>query len=379
MSRAVARRAGETVKILDRPLPFSIYPVARTTRRFGLHSRIFASSPWAVMNQVVENSLTGDPQDQARAFLSQAQNFYEIAQASHLSPTKPLLFYYSFLNVAKALALVKGVETGYEKAVHGLSERTPAGQKEFLDSEVIVQWRQNNPSPRIYNDFKRALGGRIHQNGRKYLLKNVMAQLLPGHRVWCKATGQRERFIEIHNIEFRYDPHKKRTWLEINLFLDDLTRFGITRKALLSESGLSDSFREVVSNESVDGRKIIKLEQSSTLSYRDRHTDKIPELVKVLKPFLWAAALSAPPYRKNYLYLCPSAEKEDMLPQLASIYVAFFYLGSVTRYRPHKFASILNGSHGSHLQEVILNIPQQFLYLTASEFLGREVAKAPLV
>lgn len=379
MTRPVTRRDGQTVKVLGRPLPFSIYPVARTNRRFGLHSRIFASSPWAVMTQVVENSLSCDPHDQARAFLSQAQNFYEIARDSHLSPTKPLLFYYSFLNLAKALSLVKGVESGYEKAVHGLSENTPAGGREFFDSQVKVQWRQSNPSPRIYNDLKRSLGGRIHANGRSYELKSILAQLLPGHRVWCKATGQGERFIELQRIEFRFNSQRKRVWLELGIFLDDLTRFGITRNRLLNESGLASSFREVVSDEYIGDRKVLKFEQKNAISYSDRHTDKIPELVKVLKPYLWASALATPPYRKNYLYLCPPAEQQDMLPQLASVYVAFFYLGSVTRYRPHKFESILQGTHGSHLQELILNLPQQFLYLMASEFLGREVAKAPLV
>jgi hypothetical protein len=68
-----------------------------------------------------------------------------------------------------------------------------------------------------------------------------------------------------------------------------------------------------------------------------------------------------------------------MLPQILSIYVTFFYLGSVTRYRPNFFEKILGTKHGSHIQEVILNLPQQFLYLLASEFAGREVAHAPLV
>ena len=331
------------------------------------------------MTQVVENSLTGDQHDQARAFLLQAQNFYEIAQSAHLSPTKPLLFYYAFLNLAKALALVKGLATAYERAVHGLSERTPAGGNEFLDSQVTVQWRQNNPSPRLYNDLKRALGGRADRNGRTLALHNIMAQLLPGHRVWCKSTGKKERFIELQRIEFRHDEGSKRIWLEFSVFLDDLTRFGITRNRLLNESGLADAFREAISDEVVGDRKILKFEQKATVAYRDRHTDKIPELVKVLKPYLWASALATPPYRKQYLYLCPPAEKPDMLPQLMSVYAAFFYLGSVTRYRPHKFESILYGPHGSHIQEVISNLPQQFLYLIASEFLGREVAKAPLV
>jgi len=62
-----------------------------------------------------------------------------------------------------------------------------------------------------------------------------------------------------------------------------------------------------------------------------------------------------------------------------SIYLVFYYLGSVTRYRPNLFQKIMESKHGSHLEEVILNLPQQFLYLVASEFAGREVVRAPLV
>ena len=66
-----------------------------------------------------------------------------------------------------------------------------------------------------------------------------MPQLLPGHRVWCAAAGAEERFVEIERVEFRFDEKKKEIWSEINIYSDDLTRFGITRKRLLTESGLS--------------------------------------------------------------------------------------------------------------------------------------------
>jgi hypothetical protein len=87
-----AARVSEPLKVKARPIPFSIYPVKRTTRRFGLQSKIFATSPWGVIKQVIEDSLGASARDEARAFLEQAQNFYEIASSSHLSPTKPLLF-----------------------------------------------------------------------------------------------------------------------------------------------------------------------------------------------------------------------------------------------------------------------------------------------
>lgn len=373
----VAARAGKTLRIKGRPIPFSVYPVKRTTRRFGLQSKIFATSPWGVMKQVVEDSLSGLQKDQALAFMEQAQNFYQIANSSHLSPTKPLLFYYSFLNLVKALSLVKATQTHYERAVHGLSESTPPGGNEFHDSVVTVKWVGN--SPRLFNDLKKTLSGKTDHRGRVYTLKNVMPQLLPGHRVWCAAAGAEERFVEVERVEFRFDEKKKEVWAEINIFGDDLTRFGITRKRLLAESGLSATFKEVASTEKKDGRKLLKFEQIKPTKYTGRPSDKVADIVKALKPFMWFSVTTVPPYRKSYLYLCPLAEKDDMLSQIISVYLVFFYLGSVTRYRPNLFQKIMESKHGSHLEEVMLNLPQQFLYLVASEFAGREVVQAPLV
>ena len=374
---SAAARTGETLKVKGRPIPFSVYPVKRTTRRFGLQSKIFATSPWGVMKQVVEDSLTGSRKEQALAFMEQAQNFYQIANSSHLSPTKPLLFYYSFLNLVKALSLVKGTQIHYERAVHGLSESTPVGGNEFHDSIVTVKWI--GQSPRLFNDLKKTLSGKTDAQGRTYTLKNVMPQLLPGHRVWCAAAGAEERFVEIERVEFRFDEKKKEIWAEINIYSDDLTRFGITRKRLLTESGLSATFKEVTSSETKGDRKLLKFEQIKPTKYTGRPSDKIADIVKALKPFMWFSVTTVPPYRKSYLYLCPVAEKNDMLTQIMSVYLVFYYLGSVTRYRPNLFQQIMESKHGSHLEEVILNLPQQFLYLVASEFAGREVVQAPLV
>lgn len=372
-----AARAGKTLKVKGRPIPFSIYPVKKTTRRFGLQSKVFATSPWGVMKQVIENDLVGPAKEQAVSFLEQAQNFYDIAATSHLSPTKPLLFYYSFLNLTKALVLVKKIQTSYGRAMHGLSESTTAGGAEFHDSVITVMW--NGTNPRLFNDLKQAITGKTDIRGRVYNLKHVMPQLLPGHRVWCAASGSSERFVEIKNIEFRFDDTRKEIWAEVNIYSDDLTRFDITRQRLLQESGLESLFREVTSTGMEEGRRIVKLEQIRAVKYTGRPSDKIADIVKILKPYLWFSVMAVPPYRKSYLYLCPNAERQDMLAQIMSIYLVFYYLGSVTRYRPNLFQNILESNYGSHLEEVIRNLPQQFLYLVASEFAQREVVRAPLV
>ena len=131
--------------------------------------------------------------------------------------------------------------------------------------------------------------------------------------------------------------------------------------------------------ETIGDRTLVKFEQIKSVRYTGRPSDKVADLVKILKPYLWFSVMTVSPFRKSYLYLCPPTEKKDMLSQVMSIYLVFFYLGSVTRYRPNLFQEIFESKYGSHLEEVILNLPQQFLYLIASEFSQREVVHAPLV
>jgi hypothetical protein len=68
-----------------------------------------------------------------------------------------------------------------------------------------------------------------------------------------------------------------------------------------------------------------------------------------------------------------------VLPQLASMYAVMFFLGSVTRYRPEQFENILDSPYGAQIENMLHEIPGQFLFLMASEFLNREVAKASIV
>lgn len=122
------------------------------------------------------------------------------------------------------------------------------------------------------------------------------------------------------------------------------------------------------------------LSTQNTITYDPSYIGKeVFKLADELRPLLWEAVSSSPPYRRYYLYHCPTAEATLVLPQLASIYATMYFLSSITRYRPHHFHRLLDGAYGPFIESFLNDQPQQFLFLMASSFNERDVTKAALV
>ena len=129
----------------------------------------------------------------------------------------------------------------------------------------------------------------------------------------------------------------------------------------------------------INDRALLCFQQKSVKKYTHRSADVVMQLVAIIRHELWKNILSVPPYRKYYVYMSPSSESGDRLAQLLSIYCTFYYLGSVTRYRPYVFDTIQKGEYGAHIQEILTNLPNQFIYLMASEFAQQEVTRAAII
>ncbi len=110
-----------------------------------------------------------------------------------------------------------------------------------------------------------------------------------------------------------------------------------------------------------------------------KYGNHLQQLFDILRPVLWATVATVPPYRRHYVYLRPTTEAPYVLPQLLSIYALAYYFGSITRYRPHHYPSITDSAFGPRVQDFITGQPQQFLYLLASEFAKREIAKPSIL
>lgn len=370
-------RPGEVLLVRERILPFSFFPVTRGTRRYGLFDSLFAVSPWAVMQASVRDFIPAGPnRDEAQAFLEQAQDFY--AAASTRLAANPLLFYYAFLNVAKAFIRTRGFPGSLDQAMHGLSARTAVGGVELQDSEVVV--KDSGTDANIYPELIERLGLPRPVHTTTYPVPQLLPQVVVGHRLWREAARVKERFVAIEDIEIVGDTTARTLWLRVYLARGDLSRYEITRATLLSQGDLLDH-REVQITDTGRDSSLLCLEQIVPLTYTGRPTDVVMDLVDQIRPRLWRIATTSPEqgYRKYYLHLTPSAETASRVAQLASLWLLTYYFGSVVRYRPHLFDNVTSHGFGPFVTEFISAQPEQMLYLLASEMRQREVAKPAII
>lgn len=383
-------RDGQILRIKERPLDFSFWPVERTTRRYGLGTRVFATDPWTVIRRSTERRCLASTRDAAFALLEQAEDFYRAA-ASGVKAAKPLLLYYCFMSLAKAFVLTCRQREDVDRAMHGLAERldAPPNDKElvnaFLNAEQTVApgpVPQPNQRLKIFDEFHEALtGSRIAGNPTRYDLSKLMPQIVPGHRLWVESHSAEntERFVSVERIAFVQNQTAKLIWLELYFFSDDLRRINISHHDFLARGRLVGRFREVQCTEKVGERRLVCFEQIDAVAYSHRPSDHVPAVVNSVRHLLWRTILSTPPYRKYYVYAAPPLEHANVLPQALSIFAITFYLGSIVRYRPHHFDRILKGSYGPFVEAFINDQPSQFIYLIASEFAEKEVTKAAIV
>ena len=129
-------RAGAPLEVKGRALTFSFFPVRRGIRRYGLNDLVFAVDPWAIIDGAVNDRVSGPEREEALAFLAQARAFYEAASAR--TPASPLLTYYAFLNLGKAIIRCRGFTGSLDRARHGLSDGPPPTGPTTLGGTLTV-------------------------------------------------------------------------------------------------------------------------------------------------------------------------------------------------------------------------------------------------
>lgn len=371
-------REGEVVHIRTRPAPFSFFPTYQGAKREGLHSTLFATQPWNIIGHELEKITDQAAQRQALAFWTQARDFFTAAQSSEVSAAKPLLLYYSFLNLAKCLVVKKrGTALGTVK--HGLSEKLPTTPG-AIHGHVSIDITQN-PAVSAFALFAGALNatlptpapGSTHVQMRS---QDFLGQILIGHRVFSQAEGLIERFISLERVEYMHTPATRESWIRVRAFADDFTRLAYPMTGLSKSLNDVRSWRNVKCDQTIDGRRIIEAEMENVIAYGHRPSQALEQLSRVTRSRLWRSVTAVPPYRKYYVY--QATQTQYLMNQLLTMYLATFYFGSITRYKPEQFDFILRSPIGPFVFEFFSNQPTQFLYLMASEFMAQEVAKAAI-
>lgn len=375
-----AARPGKPVEVKERPLRFSYWPMYRSKRRYGLQTHLYVTNPWALIRSAILDFCPASAKAESLAYLSQAKFLFDAASDSDEWAAKPLLLYYSFMNLAKSYVLTRAIRPSLDQAHHGVSENLRTNKRELVDAYLAAY---PSPGPRgtnVFADFWQAVSGYNLQAKLDLELPALLPQIVTGHRLWCEAADASERFISLEAIQVMQDSASKQLWLVLQIHAGTLSQHGMTHKDMLDGALLKGAFREVASFEDKGaGETMLQFEQVTPTSYTHRPSDTIPSLIEAFRHHLWAAATTSRPYREYYLYVAPAVERAQVLPQLASIYAVTYYLGSITRYRPQQFGNILSSAFGAQLQEFLTSQPTQFLYLLASEFARREITRPGLV
>ncbi|MEX1208766.1 MAG: YaaC family protein [Acidimicrobiia bacterium] len=354
-------------------LGFSYWPMRRSTRRWGLHTMAYATDPWGVIDTAVVAHFDGTDRETPRSFVRQAREYVRAADGAEAYEAKPVLYYYGFLNLAKALSLMRDGSTLLRSRVHhGLKVISAAGAK--IQSAELQASRSSSASASAFAELFAALTGGALGSDPVVRLEEVMSQIVVGHRLWREVGSRKERFIGVSEVRVHHDPSAHEIWATILLPKDTLDRRGRSVAEVLRESGLGADWRAVENTEDNAGRDCRRLELTTPVSYTGRHSDVVMELVDRVRPNLWRTITTTPPYRRYYLYLAPTGETR--WPQLASAYALMFYLGHLTRYTPTDFISSLDDTYGSFIREFLASQPGQFLFEMACEFRRQEVTKA---
>ncbi len=354
------------------PLGFSSWPIGPGRRQ---QSVIFTQSPWRLLENYLRKSSnlsTRVAKASALSYLEQAEAFFNAYITTSSVNSKPLLLYYSFLNLGKCRLLETGVHSDLSKAHHGLKHSHLGGlYKDLLEVKSF-----GNMVP-IFNELARLYNGRPYPPLHAIRPIELLSQVVTCHRLWSLQTKGRERFSSVYDITYCYDRVSKEVTIRLFLDKNEVRRFAMTDSRLLFSSQMNRQWKIV--NEPPphgypSGSSTLCFEFRDSCRYTSSPAEVLNDISQKACQRIYTIANQQPPYFNYYIYI--NAERRQRAQQLIVIYALAFYFGSMVRYTPDKFEAALNQKFGAVLQEFILSAGPQFLYLIASDILKIPLAKS---
>ncbi|EON33833.1 hypothetical protein GTC6_05682 [Gordonia terrae C-6] len=375
--KLAAALPGTPLKLKGRELDFSLYPMVRTNRRWGIHSTLYATDPWAVIAGSVTEALVAPAERAAAAsFINQAREYFTAAERASSIETRPLLYYYSFLNLAKAIAMGRGRPGLVGKVRHGVAHEGTSGHG--VGTAKLQIGSSSATAKSAIDELHWALEGSAVSVGH-YQVSEIISQSVIAHRMWREAFAQPrvERFIPIDRVQFMHDEPAKLIWLRVFVSRAVLKSRNRGLTETLRESGLDSTFRGVTHPDADVDAEFRILEQRVAIGYTGRAADVVVNAVDGIRPYLWQTITASAPFRRFYLYLSPSGERR--VPQWLSTYTTLFWLGSLTRYQPVELFEALDGKFGPFFREFLETQPRQLLYILASDAKRQNVTRGVIV
>jgi len=350
--------------------------------------KIRVSDIWALWHYIIKSEKKRFPGRTNYSFLlsvlEQAQYFYE---AASLAPIKsqPLLYYYSFLNIAKAAIVLKDSNlllSGLEFN-HGIDSCKINGNYQLNDCFVLIKNLKDTTGTSqkisVAYELARLFGDDIefklpnpagHDNGPwKIDVISLLKSCIGIHRTVSETFKVQESFVRIE------DP--------------------IIEKGgrLLSYKGIISATPNVRSLLNAAGYNLQEINQkwyfkedfnmpSSNLSRSIFHSFSGDLLAKGLWTYTtgdeYRLYINSNHLIKNidkYVFLPLNTTQPNIqkltLSSATIIYYLMFFFGSITRYHPYLFEKVLSEKEIWLVSEFLKTQPLQFILLLTSKIIGK--------
>ncbi len=324
--------------------------------------RVLTADPWAFLSELVATRVDRRQRDTGYSYTNQAWALFEAASNPHVG-SRPLLYYYSFLNLVKAALLIQGAPLAI-KAEHGIADPRSNQRRRLRlgGQQVLIQGLAQNHS-QLFAEFIRVLGGSTRR--REVPVIELLAQIPSIHRTFMRVTRRRRSiFTPIKAVKVLAAGGQ--VWARVILRKDD-GDVAATLPALKGRRGFRRHFQQAFTEQSDE----IWLETPVVPGQRRGVDGAVRKVAEHFRETGISTVLTGEGYRFYFCNITP----RHRLPQLAATYAAFFYLGSISRYKPDAFESLLSGGFSWVVHELIATGPVQFVYTLASELAGVDVVR----
>lgn len=355
-----ARQNGRFLE--DAPSGFAAY----FSRR---QPRIVTADVWEFFFHLVDEELEGARRREANAYVGQAYDFFEAATVSRVPGANPLLYYYSFLNLAKMALVLRGIRLPVP-VFHGIKEPKHNTEKKRLrfEGQLIRMDAVAADHSRIFPEFVRLFGGAVSAP-HEWNIRNLLGQIPSIHRTFTRVSEQHSAFVPIKATQILHDGNH--VW--VRFILDSLDK---DVRETLPKARKRRAFRRVLHrvNPRPNHRGETWFETRPVVGRRGAGIDKaMGQLAAAVRTIGVRSLLTVS--GEGYRCYFWTGEPREELALLPAVYAVMFYLGSITRYRPYEFDTVISGGHAWLVHEYLATQPMQFSYGLASYLAGIDVVR----
>ena len=293
------------------------------------------------------------------SLLEQAKYFFQAAETTPIK-SQPLLYYYSFMNLAKIVVKISVSDSHAiwqsKRYMHGVSAR-PGTMSSLNDSKISCIDDINHAN--VAKLFLEVMGNTF-TSGQEFGVKELLASCLGIHRAYTETYNTKETFFRLDDLTASVD----RRTMNFSAVIHDCTNESAAtlRRDYPNISNLDDS------GNSTDCFKW-KEELIRAKSGDCTKKDLFALASKLRQSGIWSITNG----RDVSLYISSSPIR---LSTESIIYLLMFFFGSITRYSPYLFDELLSDKNMWLMSEFLKTQPKQFIYLVTSRVLGRNICQS---